>query len=516
MQTTGIASVAPQMNASTGIAPNLSGMDKEMLAMAILGRVPGVQPASALGELNKLVEAEKLNAAAQGQQAMAQGAAMQQQPPVAQQILQQAMSSGIGAQPYEYADGGVVGFQTAGAVEDPYPANGQELQRIGAQYGIVLSPYDAPDVQVKKIQEIKQLIESAKQMQENRAEIPTPDSEANRLALQAAFADPSRRMDVLSARLPPQQSTPIPGARVRPDEGVATTLDDDVGDAQRQLLDIYGQQTGVTEDELSKRKDLYKRLEEVQKDRMQRAEGKQRGIDTRRAAIGQRPSRLVSSLLAGTKGAKRFNEALVGSVISAREYEDRRRKEMAEEERGLRDEEATVERMKDAADDLKTAMLEKELAYASNDAAAKRAADIKVAEARATLATTERAFKLEQYKAREQAESQRMQAEAARTTAGAAVTRAGHTGTSGPKPMSEKDRAALETKVRSSVQKGFNSKYAEHLMESRAKKTPPMSRQAYEDYLVKQQLDGMLGAGTQSAGTGSGQRVIAFNDIGVK
>lgn len=100
----------------TGITPNLKSLKNEELIAASQSKIPGIIPIAALGELSNRIKAANKAKMAQGQEAMQQASQMQNQPPIAQQVLAAAskLNSGIGTQPYNYATGGVVAFSNGG------------------------------------------------------------------------------------------------------------------------------------------------------------------------------------------------------------------------------------------------------------------------------------------------------------------------------------------------------------------------------------------------------------------
>ena len=99
--------------------PNLSQMPQTMLQQGVLGMLPNVHPYGALAEMQRRITDAQNRTAMQGQMAMGQNAQQQQQPPVAQQVMQQAaqpMDQGIGSipAPQNYANGGIVAFADGG------------------------------------------------------------------------------------------------------------------------------------------------------------------------------------------------------------------------------------------------------------------------------------------------------------------------------------------------------------------------------------------------------------------
>ena len=108
----------PQQSSSTpsAMTGSLKNMPMEQLKMLFMNPQPGSPPLwaviSALAEKQK--EAQAIQAAI-GQSAMAQNAMMQQQPPVAAQVVQAAEQGGI---MQGYAGGGAVAFEDGGQTED--------------------------------------------------------------------------------------------------------------------------------------------------------------------------------------------------------------------------------------------------------------------------------------------------------------------------------------------------------------------------------------------------------------
>ena len=86
---------------------------------ALMGTVPGYEPAQALADMTRMVKSAKMQQAMQGQQAMQQAAASP--PPIAQQIVQEAQQlHGVGGLPTgNYASGGIVSFAEGGYTGAP-------------------------------------------------------------------------------------------------------------------------------------------------------------------------------------------------------------------------------------------------------------------------------------------------------------------------------------------------------------------------------------------------------------
>lgn len=564
MNNTGIAAIAPQgMQQGTpsipqefepkaqggvtgGIAPDLGGLDRRTLAMAVLGQVPGVEPAAALGRLNKLVETEKMQQAMAGQRAMAQQAQQAQQPPVAQQVLMQALHSGIGAHPQQFAEGGVVGYFGGGSIgygfADPvaaaeamaldelrvgrqrelnqlaYPPDAQELQRLGMKYGIVLSPYASPEERTQKIKEIRGRVAAEQAMATNRAEIPVDPALIK-------SPPPRVRPDEALAAMPAVAPVARPTARsttakAAPTAPTAPTARDELADANKAYIEAISKAGTTPQDEIDARAELRKRLEEIQQTRLSRQEKLEADLAERRAAMGQRPSgfqdpEFLLRLAAGMGGTKTLGQALTGAAGAAGEYAGQRRKEGVEAEREMRREQMDLMKLREANEDLKTALYEKDLAYASGGANAKRAADLKVAEARANMANADREFKLKQY----QAESGRISAEASRTAAAQRGEAASARGQLTPYQI-----AQIRSKAKDSITKDKN--YQQRLIDasSRARKQGVVfDQEAWLNQLVDNEMQEVaraMGYGLPSTGLnpppGADQKTYDFLKIGPK
>lgn len=524
---------APQMpqmpqqagGASIGIASDVSNLSDEELIQGLAGMRPE-GPAICLAEINKRNQERKQQKAVQGQQAIQQNQQMQQEPPLRDQVIGEyaELNSGIGTQPYGFASGGIVGFQTAGSVEDPYPANGQELQRLGSQFGIVLSPYDSPDVRVKKIQQIKQIVAASRQIQENRAEIPTPDSEANRLALQAAFADPSRRRDIQPPmgvpnqqmqqrppQRPPQQSSAMPNAGIRSNQGPAPMQEDPELQAARQAYLNSMQRQSESPEVAAAREALKKSTEGVMAGQDQNINQlmedlRRRMGEANKPAPGLFQDRIaLARMLNQTRGANTLGDALAGAAGAYADYSEDRRKESETREAGFRKEKIEIAALQQARKEYERALRQQEYTEVKGTEAEKRQAAQELAKAKYDLLAKERDFQLKKFGE---------QSEAGLRTAQAGALLNRPAGTGGPKPMSEGERARLELQARTQVKKDLGTRYAAHLLEQRKANKPPMSMQAFEDMFVRQIVDSALSSQSQSGGAApGGGPIIDFRTI---
>lgn len=148
---------APTPGAMTG---SLKNMELDQLKMMYMNPQPNSPPLwaviSALAEKQKEAQAMQM---AQGQQAMAQNAQMQQQPPVAAQVLQaseqmpqqQTQMAAHGGMMHGYAGGGAVSFEKGGRTYG-YAPDYEESRSIG----INLSPYDSAEVRQDKLRRLEE------------------------------------------------------------------------------------------------------------------------------------------------------------------------------------------------------------------------------------------------------------------------------------------------------------------------------------------------------------------------
>lgn len=143
---------APTPGAMTG---SLKNMPLDQLKMLYQNPQPGSPPLwaviSALAEKQKEAQAMQ---AARGQSAMAQNAQMQQQPPIAAQVMQAAEQQPVmaahGGMMRGYAGGGAVAFDRGGLTLG-YDRDYMESR----DYGINLSPYDPPEVRAEKLERLR-------------------------------------------------------------------------------------------------------------------------------------------------------------------------------------------------------------------------------------------------------------------------------------------------------------------------------------------------------------------------
>ena len=200
---------APTPGAMTG---SLKSMPLDQLKMMYMNPQPNSPPLwaviSALAEKQKEAQAMQM---AQGQQAMAQNAQMQQQPPVAAQVMQAAeqmpepVMAAYGGEMQGYAGGGAVAFQTAGAVppglmnpdvdEDGLPRGKDERERVIDYNNKIRAAYEqqmkskaatAPRTAAPSMQDIAGAMSGRRQLEQfykpRNPEAYTPEAMAYRVS----------------------------------------------------------------------------------------------------------------------------------------------------------------------------------------------------------------------------------------------------------------------------------------------------------------------------------------------
>jgi hypothetical protein len=387
----------PQQSSSTpgAVTGSLKNMPMEQLKMLFQNPQPGSPPLwaviSALAEKQK--EAQAIQAA-MGQGAMAQNAQMQQQPPVAAQVVQAAEQGGI---MQGYAGGGAVAFQDGGRTLGFAPD-----YQLARKYGINLSPYDSPAVREEKISRARAMAKFDEQRQ-SFGQIPTEAGEALKRETELAYADTSRQRDVAPTPTRMQDTRGITPAtvaaarniglgqiakpRVQPEAKVATGIASPVEatgtpapdrmaeiEAQgiagiKSLQDIIRQQGNVDPRLAELREAAYKSSQDIaarrERDRQAMLESGQKRYDD------------ITDLLIGAAGGARgktFGDVLSGAVGGAGAARTAKRAEFQKVQDAARQEQ-------NAIDNLKQALADKRVADMSGDVNQRRQADMKVAEA---------------------------------------------------------------------------------------------------------------------------------------
>jgi hypothetical protein len=235
----------PQQGAPTPAAMvgPLTQMHMQQLVQLMLNPRPDGPPLYAvLSALSEKQKAAKTAQAAQGQQAMAQNAQMQQQPPVAAQVMQAAEQMGepvmaaYGGEMQSYAGGGAVAFQTAGVVppglmnpdvdEDGLPRGKDERERVIDYNNKIRAAYEqqmkskaatAPRTAAPSMQDIAGAMSGRRQLEQfykpRNPEAYTPEALAYRVSGMSPADAPGRGM--AEERITPQsapQTSPQPSA----------------------------------------------------------------------------------------------------------------------------------------------------------------------------------------------------------------------------------------------------------------------------------------------------------------
>lgn len=376
-----------------GIAQDLSRAPINVLQQAVLGQIPSIQPASALGELNSRVKNAQMQQAAMGQNAMQQSAMQQQQPPVAAGVLQ--ASQGIDHPGYGFAGGGIVAFAGGGPTLGYAP-----LYEAGKRFGIILSPYDSDEERAMKTKAIQDNLEAEKQP---KAEIPNEFAIRNMVA---GYTDPNRaRLDIPAAPggiaqvAPGAQGGPRPQVAPRPQAAPAQD------DFLKRLQALSGQ-----EEELAKLAGAV--TPEIQKAREEYAAARTAGSEKRKAieerqqeALNQRMAdvekqaalspwddpALFGALARGARG-KTFSEVASGAAGEGGAEYTRQKKELRDLRDKIRAEQLGVDTLTLARMDYDAATKQVAVADATGDRAQKLAAETKLLEARRHLMDTEQKY----------------------------------------------------------------------------------------------------------------------------
>jgi len=366
------------------IGPNLSQTPINVLQQAVLGQIPSIQPASALGELNSRVKNAQMQQAALGQNAMQQSAMQQQQPPVAAGVLQ--ASQGIDHPGYGFAGGGIVAFANGGPTLGYAPD--YELAR---KYGIVLSPYDPPEVRQQKIAEAKKL---AAFEAEPKAEIPNE------------FAIPNRaRLDIPAAPGGIAQVTPGAKTGVRPQVAPRPQAAPDQDDFLKRLQALSGQEeelaklAGAVTPEIQKAREEYgaartagSEMRKAIEERQQEALNQRRDEAEKQAAVSPWDNPALLAALAGGAQGKTLGAVLSGVAGAGGAEYTRQKKELRDLRDKIRAEQLGVDTLTIARMDYDAATKQVAVADASGDRAQKLAAETKLLEARRHLMDTEQKY----------------------------------------------------------------------------------------------------------------------------
>lgn len=220
-----------------------------------------------------------------------------------QQMMQQAMQpqpagiEGLPAQNMQgmqrMAGGGVVGYDgTNESYVVPrtygYAPDYEEAQK----YGIVLSPYDAPEVRQQKLERLQKMREFEEQ-RKSFGDIPTEASVARDAALQAAYPGKNRDQDVIRQVQPGRTAAPpmaasLEGQRLAQAQNAPTQFN--VGVGAIPALQRAAQMVGGKE-----REDILNKIAELQAAQPSQSASAPTGIA---AALAERPQYDVASIAA--------------------------------------------------------------------------------------------------------------------------------------------------------------------------------------------------------------------------
>lgn len=198
---------APTPGAMTG---SLKSMPLDQLKMMYMNPQPNSPPLwaviSALAEKQKEAQAMQM---AQGQQAMAQNAEMQQQPPVAAQVMQ-ASEQMPQMQTQMAAHGGIMhGYAGGGAVSFRYGGDVQHFRDGADEFGVMSNP-EADAMDALRVERAQQERQSRSEQEQKEKQLKTLEETYYALRMQN---DPraeqvKQQLDILSGRVSPPTATP--------------------------------------------------------------------------------------------------------------------------------------------------------------------------------------------------------------------------------------------------------------------------------------------------------------------
>jgi hypothetical protein len=396
---------------------SLKNMPMEQLKMLFQNPQPGSPPLwaviSALAEKQKEAQAVQ---AAMGQGAMAQNAQMQQQPPVAAQVVQAAQ----GGIMQGYAGGGAVAFKDAGVVppglmnpdvdEDGLPRSKNEREQIIDYNNRVKAAYQQrAQAQARQAQlaqatapkpaypeEAKRRLEQFYQSTGREKAVPlgtplssiaapapapvmSPEAQTNRQVPSGIMASPRATPTVQPQQRQQRQEAARPAMATgiaSPVEATGTPAPDRMAEIEAQgiagiraLQDLIRQQGNIDPRLAELREAAYKSSQDIaarrERDRQAMLEAGQKRYDD------------ITDLLIGAAGGARgktFGDVLSGAVGGAGAARTAKRAEFQKVQDAARQEQ-------NAIDNLKQALADKRVADMSGDVNQRRQADMKVAEA---------------------------------------------------------------------------------------------------------------------------------------
>lgn len=412
--------------------PTYMGVDQARLEAALMGRDPQIKPNQALAALNKQVEARQMAENAAAQQAIATAQGLMADPTVRDQVLQRARS---------YAGGGIVAFSNgadrAGVQgdDDDMPAFIRAMPEdsgVRQIYNWIKAGRPAPRRTL--LESATDKLRSDKQPETKPVSAEDDDLERVRrremLIPTASSAAPSARSAPPPAprQRPESRNKPADRDRTPPTAVEPRTTDPfalDIAQAQEELRRQLAAAGQVDPEEKAAREAYEGRMGDVTGKRQTELEKRLADMEARRKQMEERYARrgyedpgLISSLAAGAAGARTFGEAISGASRGSTEYLSAQEKERLAREKEFRAEQDLLRTETRLIDDLETAKYERRVAYASGDAKARRAADLKLAEAEKNYVEGRAKRLADLEEDRSEANLRQAQAEQARATAG--------------------------------------------------------------------------------------------------
>ncbi len=414
------------------IGPNLSQTPINVLQQAVLGQIPSIQPASALGELNSRVKNAQMQQAALGQNAMQQSAMQQQQPPVAAGVLQ--ASQGIDHPGYGFAGGGIVAFAQGGGVQKfQYggPSVSQSLSLpphpLLGGYELRASPSSETDEEYARrkkaaeqagmtpFERLLRAVETESGKESPLRQWMYPNKSVDKptdatLLEQAKMAEANQMPEGIAAVAPPTAPRPggvaqtAPGAKtgVRPQVAPRPQPAPAQDDFLKRLQVLSGQEeelaklAGAVTPEIQKAREEYGAARTAGSEKRKTIEERQQeALNQRMAEVEKQaavsPSddpALLGALARGARG-KTFSEVASGAAGEGGAEYTRQKKELRDLRDKIRADQLGVDTLTLARMDYDAATKQVAVADATGDRAQKLAAETKLLEARRHLMDTE-------------------------------------------------------------------------------------------------------------------------------
>lgn len=441
--------------------PTHMGADQARLEAALMGRDPQIKPTQALAALTKQVEARAMAQNNAAQQAMMQAQSMMGTPSIKDLVLQRARAG--------YAGGGIVAFSNGAMPEGVQDSEAMARDQLRIEEA----------ARRREIRELRDKLEFLKNAGVPQAQITPVEqrliqlggmAQALPVAPQVQTARPTSAPPVAPSVRPPALAAPRqrPESRNKPadrDRAPPTAVEPritdpfalDIAQAQEELRRQITAAGQVDPEEKAAREAYEKRMGDVTGKRQTELEKRLADMEARRKQMEERYARrgyedpgLISSLAAGAAGARTFGEAISGASKGSTEYLSAQEKERLAREKEFRAEQDLLRTETRLIDDLETAKYERRMAYASGDVKARRAADLKLAEAEKNYieGRAKRIADLE----KADREERGLQADIKYKGALGAAAGQRATGAGSPRPLTEAQRAAIYEKARKAVE----------------------------------------------------------------